>query len=183
MGRSVDYLTNARHKTFLHDLFNTKPCCDVCGSSHVSSIEDDDRYDCTNYQCDECGVLFEWHEDYADFEWDYFEEGLTELLSEKAPSLDILTGKNKRWDGRETSIIAENNFCEIGLSEYCGFVSVSIRVIEDNYVHKYEKLAERWIDKIWPKIEAAMLERYGKKLLRKIGSFSNGEGVYESVKY
>lgn len=149
MGRSVDYLSNAMYKTFLHNV-----------------TDEDDSVD----------------EFIARENWQWFKDGLTELLNEVCPSLDILTGKNVRWDGRETQIIAENNLCEIGLSEYCGLVSVSIRVIQDDYVWKYEPLAVRWIHQMWPKIEAKMLERYGSSMLRKVGSFSNGEGVYEQVK-
>lgn len=149
MGRSVDYLSGALHKTFLHDVIDNDESVDYFISQE---------------------------------NWNFFEEGLTELLAETCESLNILTGKNKRWDGRETVIIAENGFCEIGLSEYCGLVSVSIRVIRDDYSWKYEGLATHWINKAWPKIEAAMLKKYGSSMLRKVGSFSDGEGIYEQVK-
>jgi len=107
----------------------------------------------------------------SEFEWDWFYEDLINILCEKYPSL--YTVKNK-WDGRETRIILENDLCQIGLSEYCGLVSVSIRV---NEYYEYYNIAESWINRI--NFERVLNERFN--TLRKIGTFSNGESVYEKI--
>jgi hypothetical protein len=107
----------------------------------------------------------------SEFEWDYFYEDLINILCEKYPSL--YTVKNK-WDGRETRIILENDLCQIGLSEYCGLVSVSIRV---NEYYEYYNIAESWINRI--NFERVLNERFN--TLHKIGTFSNGESIYERI--
>lgn len=104
--------------------------------------------------------------------WQWFKEGLTELLQEICPSLD----ECKRWEGNEVHIFLENNHAELGLSEYCGLVSLSIRVHESGYNTK-TGLAFVWINQVWPKILTALDKRY--KTFNKLGSFSNGEGVYQ----
>lgn len=121
-----------------------------------------------NYQCDEDDVHGE--------DWDFFKEGLIENLKELCPSLCEL--RAKVWDDREVLVIAENSHCQIGLSEYCGLVSVSIRV-HDDYRTK-ESLAENWINQVWPKISAMIAKNY--QALSKLGSFSNGEGVFQEIK-
>jgi hypothetical protein len=107
----------------------------------------------------------------SEFEWDCFYEDLINILCEKYPSL--YTVKNK-WDGRETRIILENDLCQIGLSEYCGLVSVSIRV---NEYYEYYNIAESWINRI--NFEKVLNEKFN--ALHKIGTFSNGESIYERI--
>lgn len=110
--------------------------------------------------------------------WQWFKEGLIERIQSKLPSLDVPSPT--RWDGDETIILLENKLCEIGLSEYCGLVSVSIRVNESKDYWQYRNIAERWIKQNWPTIEKVISDNYTK--LNKVGSFSNGEGVYELAK-
>lgn len=92
--------------------------------------------------------------------------------------------KCSRWDGREVHVILEGYGTEIALSEYCGLSSLSIRV--DQSILEYcdteeesEELnnsTEQWINDNWPNI--------GKywNIYRKIGTFNNGEAVYEQTK-
>ena len=108
------------------------------------------------------------------FDWSDWLEDLTYLIKGQAKSLykpikDI-------WQGRETQIILENDHVYIGVSEYCELVSVSMAVRDDSHV---PGLSEHWAEKMWPKIEKAIVEAYAGNSLRKIGSFSNGEGVFE----
>ena len=105
----------------------------------------------------------------SEFEWDFFYEDLIDVLCEKYPSLNVVRNK---WDGRETRIILANDLCEIGLSEFCGLVSVSIRV---NEYYEFYNIAENWINRI--NFEKVLNERFN--TLRKIGTFSNGESIYE----
>ena len=116
---------------------------------------------------------------------DEFEEGyiVTEDIQESIiceyPEFD----RSKKWDGRETSIILKGYGTEIGLSEYCGLATLSIRIDEnelsyydyDNellYNEQHDKI-EAWINENWAKISQ------GYNQYNKIGTFSNGENVYE----
>lgn len=121
-------------------------------------------------------INFEQDEDdtFGD-DWDFFKEGLIENLQSVCPSLCEL--KAKVYDGREVIIVAENCHCQVGVSFYCGLVSVSIRV-HDDYRTK-ESLAENWINQVWPKIEIIIAKNY--KALKRLGTFSNGEGVFEPL--
>jgi hypothetical protein len=139
MGRSVSYLSNAQHITYL------------------------------NWECEE-GT--------EDFAWDDLKESVIECFSKFKTLSQPL---NKKWDGRETSIILENAHSEVGISEYCGCVSISIRPIEDDYVKI--GLATKWINLIWPKVLKELDKCFPTSHLHRIGGFSNGESVYElSVK-
>jgi hypothetical protein len=85
---------------------------------------------------------------------------------------------SKKWDGNETSIILTGYGTEIGLSEYFGLASLSIRIDENEldrfieYQEQYDKI-EAWINENWAKISQ------GYNQYNKIGTFSNGENVYE----
>jgi len=147
MGRSVDYLTNA--------LF-------------VAYIDTDD----IGWNVDEETGERSYDEWIAGEQWKMFKEGLIENLQDIAPSLQ--EPSKKRWDVRETLIILENSHCEIGISEYCGLTSLSIRIIEDDY--HFDGLAEQWIKSVWPKMKAMIDKNYSS--LNRVGTFSNGEGVY-----
>ena len=104
--------------------------------------------------------------------WNWFKEGLVELLQKRCPSLEEVD----EWDGRETHIFLENLHAQIGLSEYCGLVSLSIRINDTNF-RCNGQLAFGWINQVWPKILTDLDKRY--HTLTKLGSFSNGEGVFQ----
>jgi len=180
MGRSVDYLSHAKAVTFIDNSNSCLVTCHYCGNTNVTAL-DEDNDEGHNHICNECDKTFEGYEPDPDpqFEWDCFTDSLYEVLQECCPSLNIMTGKERRWDGRETSLIADNVFCEIGLSEYCGLVSVSIRVNEHYEPDNKIGMAENWIKKTWPNVEKALNKRF--TTLRKIATFSNGEGVYEKT--
>jgi hypothetical protein len=111
-----------------------------------------------------------------DWVWEDFEETVKDACTKIAPSLYEVS---KKWDRRETRIILANRHCEIGISLYMTLASVSIRHNQSDYSSR-ESLAVHWINQVWPK----MVEEIGKyyTILRKLGSMSNGEGVYEEVK-
>ncbi|MCG8493789.1 MAG: hypothetical protein MI743_19375 [Sneathiellales bacterium] len=109
-----------------------------------------------------------------EFDWDDFMSNLKSLLTNTLPSLD----ECENWDGRETKIFLENSFCEAGVSEYCGLVSVSFRW-HQNAEYQTEPLFENWFDKMQPKIDEIMKTNFSS--LNKIGTFSNGESLYEQA--
>lgn len=137
--------------------------CYLSRAIHVTYInrQDDEPDETTDYYI-------------AQENWQWFKDGLVETIQEVCPSLD----EGKRWDGRETLIFLENDHAELGLSEYCGLVSVSIRVHEGYYTK--ENLAQHWINQVWPKILTALDKRY--HTLNKVATFSNGEGIFEERK-
>lgn len=95
---------------------------------------------------------------FGDIEWN---------LSKSFPSLNVVRDE---WDGRETRIFLRNRLVEFGISEYFGLVSVSVRVYDEDY----RGIAESWVNKNWSKIEQSVGAN-----VRKVGTLSNGEGVYE----
>ena len=159
MSRSVSCLNHARHITYFK-------------YPMIQSIRDNE----------ETGEEEEYETGEGE-DWEWFSGDLIGALREERPSLEVV---KKRWDGNETSIILENDYCEIGVSEYCGLTSLSIRVNEDplertdtDEEYKIEETkSEDWIDENWPIIKAAI----GYKQLNRVGTFSNGESVYEPVK-
>jgi hypothetical protein len=150
MGRSVDYLNRA-----------------------------------TNVAYFQWPTLFIYNEETGiDEETNEYEEGyiVTENIQEGIISEFPEYEYSKKWDGRETSIILTGYCTEIGLSEYCGLATLSIRIDENEldysnydqneYQAQYDKI-EAWINENWAKISAGYNE------YNKIGTFSNGESVYE----
>ena len=103
-------------------------------------------------------------------------ENIQESIISEFPEYDYCT----KYDGRETAIILTGYGTEIGLSEYCGLATLSIRIDEnllayyeeDEYNEQYDKI-EAWINENWAKISQ------GYNQYNKIGTFSNGESVYE----
>lgn len=108
-------------------------------------------------------------EDGSCYHWEDFTEDITDQLQDKFQSLE----ECDRWEGNEDHIILENTFVEIGISEYCGLASVSVRVHEDIDEGR-RGLAERFIGAVETKLKDM-------SQLKKVGTFSNGEGVYERV--
>jgi len=142
MGRSVNYLTDAKEVTYF------------------PFDEDEKDQEETS-----------WH-------WNDLQEDIQAVLEKACPSLY----ETDDWDGNEVKIILRNTFAEIGIAEYCGLVSLSVRVNPDYYEEIPGQLAENWIALIWPKVEWLLQEKLGLRLLQKDGSLSNGEGVYSEYK-
>lgn len=98
-------------------------------------------------------------------QWEMFLEDFVDDLMYRYPSLY----QSDTWLNRECKALLENCFCYIGISEYCGLASVWIVPKEG-----HPNLEYAWINKI----RDAIL-RYGN--LKKVGTFSNGEAVYERI--
>jgi hypothetical protein len=120
------------------------------------------------------------HEVYVDvsefdndgMDWDDWVENISAELRHKFPSLR----KTEEWDGRETRIFLDNLHCEIGVSEYSGLASISIRARQDIDSNRVP-IAENWIDLVWNNIEKVVQDFSGEVYVKQ-GSFSNGEGVF-----
>lgn len=151
MGRSVSYLSNAERVNY----FNWPT---------IEAYNDEtDEYQETG--------------EYEDADWVI--ESIQENFICDYPDFD----RANYWDGREDHIILKGYGVEIGLSEYCGLASLSVRVndheleycSDDQEYQEARDQALAWINDHWD--EAS---KYW-NAYRKIGSFSNGEGVFEKV--
>lgn len=100
-----------------------------------------------------------------EFDWEIFIENILEKFLTKYPSLY----KSDCWLNRESRALLENDFAYIGISEYCGCASLWIVVKE-----QYPNLAYNWADNA-----ADTLKEFAD--LVKVGTFSNGESVYERL--
>lgn len=151
MGRSVDYLNNAERVNYFQ-----WPTLWVYDEDTDTDVETDEYWDAEDIISD-----------------------IRETITSNYPGFDPCS----RWDGRETHIILEGYGLEIGLSEYCGLATLSVRVdqsvldycdTEEEADAEYQKCLA-WINENWDEA-AKHWNQYAK-----IGSFSNGEGVYEKV--
>lgn len=112
----------------------------------------------------------------AYFEYENFMEDIKNILTGKYPTLR----ECNYWEGKEVHFILENGLFKFAVSEYCGLVSVSLVPVdrEDSSNNLCEALAK----KVAPHFLKLMEKSYGENCLRKLGSFSNGEGVFERAK-
>jgi uncharacterized protein YjaZ len=80
-----------------------------------------------------------------------------------------------KWLGREDQAISQNSFAYVGVSEYCGLVSIWItpKDVDDLQVG----IRDAWISQIEKKFKKVARSSFGTPLI-KTGSFSNGEGVF-----
>jgi len=113
--------------------------------------------------------------------WDDFIGNLTSSICNKLKSYYEVD----EWDGRETKIFLKNGLAEIGISEYCGLYSLSIRKKECLGYYSYEKdidgLSGNHCQQVRKTLEKSLADS-GATLLNKIGTFSNGESVYKLAK-
>ena len=151
MGRSVDYLNRSERVNYFD-----WPTLSVYDEETDRDVETDELEDAQ-----------------------YVIEHIQEYIRSIFPGFDPCS----RWDGNETHIILEGYGLEIGLSEYCGLASLSVRVDEgpleysedDEAYETDKKKAINWINENWDEA-TKYWNQYAK-----IGTFSNGEGVYEKT--
>ena len=151
MGRSVDYLNRSERVNYFQ-----WPLIWAYDEDTDTDVETDEYWDASDVISD-----------------------IQEYITDKYPGFD----KCSRWDGRETHIILEGYGTEIGLSEYCGLATLSVRVdegpleysMDDQEYEADRQKALNWIRDNWDQA-SEYWNQY-----RKIGTFSNGESVYEKT--
>lgn len=103
-------------------------------------------------------------------DWDSFTEDLQDnVLAMRYPTME----KCDRWQDREDHVIMENRQMEVSVSEYCGCVAICLAPRDPDHPAEAQRRApafERYIEKMFKSCA-----------MRKLGSFSNGESVYERV--
>ena len=110
--------------------------------------------------------------------WDDFLANLKAEIKSKLKSYEDC----QAWDGREVNIFLDNMLCEIGISEYCGLYSLSVRAKEADYYSEKntEALGQnhaKQIDNTLCKI----LQGLSCTVLNRVGTFSNGTGVFQEA--
>ncbi len=85
------------------------------------------------------------------------------------------------WLDRENRVILHDEYGQVGISEYCGLIAIWAVPSEsdDELASAFEHA--NWIDGIEAILESATRDAFGDNILRKVGTFSNGESVYERV--
>ena len=107
---------------------------------------------------------FDGEQDDWDDQIDYF---VSELES-AFPSI----GVDKGWMGNEGRVVASNRYARIVVAEYCGLVSLSI------VPEGYDALSEAWARRVEPRFNKIVESCFGTRY-NKLGSMSNGEGVFQ----
>ena len=158
MGRSVSYMTAAAVVLYF--------------SPEITGNNEEGQYDEEQFQMD--------HDD--------MKENLIAAIQAKYKSFREIGKADARqftYD-RECWPILYNYLVVIYLSEYCGLYSLSI--VPNNqarsngyYYDNIESLSKNFAGQISKGIDK-ILDECGARPLTKIGSFSNGEGVYEKKK-
>ena len=103
-----------------------------------------------------------------EYEFNDLVENLKYEIQADFPSLEEAEG----YFDREGQVILANKLVKVGISEYCGLAAVFVVPEEDN------NLAYAFANKIEAKFKKAVAGVAG-PVYKKVGSFSNGEGVYE----
>ena len=118
----------------------------------------------------EIGVATEIGEELEDpNSWNDLIEYLVNTCEEYWPSLK----SDKKWIDREDQAILSNSLVRVGVSEYCGLVAYWVIPNERN--PECFALATRWAKQI----EEVFVRKFGG--YKKVGSMSNGEGVYQKI--
>ena len=122
-------------------------------------------------------VVIYSHFDYSDDEYvdqyrfDDCVNELSHLLIKQFPSLY----ESEEYIGREDRVFVENDLVYIGLSEYCGIISVWVKPKD-----QYYDFGCRFAHQIENKLKQIVNDVFGIRLT-KIGTFSNGESIYNRV--
>lgn len=117
----------------------------------------------------------QYDESLGQMAWDDMMADLKAEIKAKLPSYN----ECNKWEGREDHIILRNNLCNIAISEYCGLCSLSIAVRSNDYWDN-SHFASHHAGHIRKTLEK-ILSDLGLTRLEKVGTFSNGESVYQKV--
>lgn len=116
----------------------------------------------------------EYCEDQAQFDYECFIERLEELLNDKYKSFWSV----EEWTHNEAKMILKNCFANIQVCSYNDLVSVSLCLNATNDDQE-DALAKNWIERISKGFNELIKQNFGK--LNKLGTFSNGCGVYKKA--
>ena len=174
MGRSVSTPNNTVLVEYLH-LEQDRYYCHDCGETFDETGSAEQACGHTHYVCPHCGSM-EFSEQDSQLLYDDFDGNLKTLLKEAFPSLEPVT----KWLGREDKALLSNSYAYFGWSEYCGLVAVWVAAKEPDYraSSAWEAMQDRWIKSIERRFAKTVGRAWGTPLT-KVGTFSNGEAVFQ----
>lgn len=97
---------------------------------------------------------------------------LQSSLIESFPSMY----ESDEWVGREDRALTENRLVYVGISEYCGAISVWVKP-KTSYDAYVQSFGSRFARQIEDKLKIIVRNVFGVRL-SKVGTFLNGESVY-----
>lgn len=167
MGRSVMVHPGAECTAY-RTLQNYHSFCADCEADNTEYLA----------ECAECGAdLFDFTGEVARDEFDYLVDWIREEFTTAFPSM----AECDRWARGcgamdELRCIVANELCDVYVSEYCGMVAISVVPTGcDDCWDNTTGIARHWC----ATYAADVLDRFNE--YRRIGTFSNGESVYETV--
>lgn len=188
MGRSVSYAHGSVHVAYSH-LDIEGHYCSQCGEvfdalgSRLARPGEREYCAESNEESVSCCPKCEAHEDECherdhDYEWSQCVEHFQSEMMEAFKSLSTCD----EWLDSEDRALLENNYCHIGVSSYCGLVSMWVTPKEATFhdLPGFDGLRDRWISQIEAKFFNTANGCFG-TALNKLGSMSNGEGVYQAL--
>jgi hypothetical protein len=118
----------------------------------------------------------DWNDFGAQSDFEAILDSTQYILKELWPSFEDAD----EWVERECHVIAQNAHSIVTISEYCGSIAICLgaRYDRDDYYADSTELAnlgEHWRKQIADKFE----QTFGG--MRKLGTFSNGESIYEKI--
>src|SRR5690606_4702040 len=143
MARSVSYATGSAWVLYAapgHDDDRECPDCEGEGRGGVNTTDGGPDDDCST--CSGEGTIYD--EDLARIYWDDFVGNLRAEFEAAFPSLY----EADEWVGREDYAILQTGHAYIGLSEYCGLVSLWCLPKDERYRYEPTPLAVRWCESI-----------------------------------
>lgn len=174
MGRSVSTPSNTVLVEYIH-LEKERYERHDCGETFNEASLAEQACGHTHYVCPHCGSMdFSEQDDQLLFE--DFSDDLETLLKEAFPSLTA----DEKWLGREDKALLSNAYAYFGWSEYCGLVAVWVAAKEPGYPSSqaWEAMQGKWIASIEKRFAKTVGKAWGTPL-RKVGTFSNGEAVFQ----
>lgn len=120
-----------------------------------------------NYLSNADAVYFHQLDEEEIQDFDLLLEDIREHVMYKYPEFEAVD----EWEDRDVNVILQSQLVEIAISEYRGVISLSARTLEDADQEK----ASTWIEHFFKRAIAPWAKA------RKIGTFSNGEAVYEEI--
>ena len=120
-----------------------------------------------NYLTNADAVYFHQLEEHEMQDFDLLLEDIREHVMYKYPEFEAID----EWEDRDVNVILQSPLVEIAISEYCGVISLSVRTLEEADQAK----ASTWIEHFFKRAIAPWAKA------QKIGTFSNGESVYEVI--
>ena len=120
-----------------------------------------------NYLTNADAVYFHQLDEEEIQDFDLLIEDIREHVMYKYPDFEAVD----EWEDRDVNVILQSPLVEIAISEYRGVISLSVRTLEDADQAK----ASTWIEHFFKRAISPWAKA------QKIGTFSNGESVYEVI--